>query len=294
MAEIEIPSPAKINLYLAVTGRRKDGFHSLTSLVAPLEFGDRIAIRARKGRSGIKLDSNYKSIPLDQSNLVWQAASRFLDRFGIEAELFVYIDKRIPVGAGLGGGSSNATSTLKGLSQLFGIDDEPGIRSLAESLGSDCALFLGNAPVIMRGRGEQLESLKPEARRGLSGLRLALFKPSFGVSTVWAYKSLAAEPSLYVDPKKAEAQLGAWGRGESPLGSVLYNSFSAVASPKYPAIPLVLDRISASMGTPCIMSGSGSCCFALAGDHEIERIRSIVAECWGKKAFFQATRIADI
>lgn len=294
MAEIEIPSPAKINLYLAVTGRRKDGFHSLTSLVAPLKFGDRIAIRARKGRSGIKIDSNSNSIPLGQSNLVWQAASRFVDRFGIEAELFLYIDKRIPVGAGLGGGSSNATSTLRGLSNLFGIDDEPGIRSLAESLGSDCSLFLDNAPVIMRGRGEQLESLEPEVRRGLSGLRLALFKPSFGVSTVWAYKSLAADPSSYIDPKKAEAELGAWGRGELPLGSVLYNSFCSVASQKYPAIPLVLERIRASTGTPCLMSGSGSCCFALGEDQEIERIRELVIESWGANAFFQATRIADI
>ncbi len=294
MAEIEIPSPAKINLLLAITGRREDGFHSLTSLVAPLEFGDRIAIRAEEGNPSVALSSNSESIPVDERNLAWKAARGFLDRFQIRAAVSVHIDKRIPVGAGLGGGSSNAASTLMGLSQLFGIDDDASIRSLAESLGSDCPLFLDRSPLIMRGRGELLESLEPEAQARLRGRRIALFKPSFGISTAWAYQALAARPDRYADADNAETRLGAWQCGELPLEDLLFNSFSEVAAAKYPAIPLVLDRIRASVGAPCLMSGSGSACFALADAADIERIRSLVGECWGRNAFFQETRIADI
>ena len=294
MAEIEISSPAKINLFLAVTGRREDGFHSLSSLVAPLEFGDRISIQAKPGDSKIELSSDSRGIPLDERNLAWRAASRFLETFERQASISIHIEKRIPVGAGLGGGSSNAAATLLGLSELFGVDDAKSIRALAEELGSDCPLFIERTPLLMRGRGELIESLEPDARSSLAGLQLALFKPSFGISTAWAYGALASSAAGYVEASKAEAQLAAWKRGDRPIGDLLFNSFESVVGEKYPAIPLLLDRVNASVGAPCLMSGSGSCCFALGGDQQIAQIRTLVAESWGEKAFFQATRIADI
>ena len=294
MAEIEIFSPAKINLLLAVTGKRADGFHALTSLVAPLAFGDRIRIEVDRNGEGIELESNLEELPLDEANIAWQAARRFLDRFEVKARVRVNIEKRIPVGAGLGGGSSNGTSVLMGLSKLFEISDFDAVLEIAASLGSDCPLFLKHEPLIMRGRGELIESLDPSLVDSLRGRRLVLFKPSFGISTVWAYKSLAANSEYYAEEVEIEATVEAWKRGECSLDSLLLNSFDEPVGRKYPSIPLLLERIRDELGVACLMSGSGSCCFALCDESETAGVRKIVQDYWGERAFFEATRILDI
>ncbi len=101
--EIAISSPAKINLSLAVTGLRADGFHSLTSLVAPLAFGDRVSLKVETGENGISLESSDPQLPVDEQNIAWRAADRFLRYFRVEARVDIRIEKNIPIGAGLGG-----------------------------------------------------------------------------------------------------------------------------------------------------------------------------------------------
>ncbi len=291
--EIEISSPAKINLMLAVTGLRDDGFHSLTSLVAPLSFGDTIFIRVEAGKKGISLESSDPTLPNDDGNLAWRAAGLFLKRFGIDSRVEIRIEKNIPIGAGLGGGSSNAATVLKGLAALFEIQDGPVLSELAEKLGSDCPLFLNPEPLIMRGRGEEIERLNDPAKRSLAGESLVLFKPAFGISTPWAYQSLARSGD-YSEASEAEKRLSAWKEEALSLNELLSNSFDSVVGQKYPSIPLMLKSIRQKTGASCLMSGSGSACFALCDDVKASYVRELVAEYWGAKAFFRSTRIADI
>ncbi len=291
--EIEISSPAKINLMLAVTGLRDDGFHSLTSLVAPLSFGDTIFIRVKAGKTGISLETSDPILPEDDRNIAWRAADLFLKRFGLDTRVEIRIEKNIPIGAGLGGGSSNAAAVLKGLATLFEIQDGPALRDLAEKLGSDCPLFLNPEPLIMRGRGEEIERLDDAAKQSLAGESLVLFKPAFGISTLWAYQSLARFGE-YAEASEAEKRLSAWKKGALSLSELLFNSFDSVVGRKYPSIPLMLESIRQKTGVSCLMSGSGSACFALCNQANEAGIRGLVAEYWGASAFFRSTRIADI
>ena len=293
MTEIEIFSPAKINLTLAITGKRGDGFHRLTSLVAPLSFGDDVTVGVLRGGSGIVLTTSNPALAVDETNIAWSAADRFLKRFGIDASVNIRIEKRIPIGAGLGGGSSNGSSVLSGLAKLFDIDDVEALTNIAEELGSDSPLFLSPEPLIMRGRGELIERLESDVIRTIAGKSVIVLKPGFGISTTWAYGALAAAPQDYASDSEAEAKLEEWKRGERSLESLFMNSFDGVVGRKFPSIPLLLESIRTETGAACLMSGSGSSCFALCDGSEIDRIRSIVAEKWGQNAFFEVARILD-
>lgn len=294
MMEIEVFSPAKINLSLAITGKRADGFHGLTSLVVPLAFGDQVSLSVERGSSGISLSADNEFLPVDEGNIAWRAADRFLRKFEIQASVRIRIEKRIPIGAGLGGGSSNGSAVLSGLAQLFEIGEIEALSNIAAELGSDCPLFLYREPLIMRGRGELIERLDSGVIRRLAGKTLALFKPSFGISTAWAYRALAGAPQHYASAARIEVKLEEWKQGKRSIESVLMNSFDSVVGQKYPCIPLLLEQIRAETGIIGLMSGSGSSCFALCEDSEMTRVRSIVAEKWGDSAFFKATRILDI
>jgi 4-diphosphocytidyl-2-C-methyl-D-erythritol kinase len=291
---IELLCPAKINWLLAITGKREDGFHELVSLVTPLAFGDRLRLRRSSSKAGISLRIFGADLSDGPDNLAWRAAELFLDKFGLEVGLDMELEKRIPIGAGLGGGSSNAAGVLRGLSGLFEIDDEASLIELAAELGSDCPLFLKGKPVVMRGRGERLESLSELQRQSLDAAPVALFKPSFGISTAWAYEALAADPSQYTSPQEVELVLDQWGRGDLRLAELLRNSFDPLVSNKYPCILLVKNKILQETGCRCLLSGSGSACFAIGPAEAFRRIREIVRECWGPRAFFQETTISDI
>ena len=291
---IELFCPAKINWLLAVTGRREDGFHDLVSLVAPLAFGDRLRLSRGQHKRGIDLKISGMELTDGPDNLAWRAAECFLERFGLEGSIDIEIEKRIPIGAGLGGGSSDAVGVLRGLAALFEIDDESGLLELAAEIGSDCPLFLKGEPVLMRGRGEKLETLDEKARMALAGTPVALFKPAFGISTVWAYKALAADITQYADPELVERDLVGWRAGKLPFSSLMQNSFEQVVGDKYPCIPLLMDRIRQETGCRCLLSGSGSACFAVGQADSFGQIRQIARECWGERVFFQETTISDI
>ncbi|MDQ8203017.1 4-(cytidine 5'-diphospho)-2-C-methyl-D-erythritol kinase [Pelagicoccus sp. SDUM812003] len=293
MGQIEVFSPAKINLFLSVVGRMETGFHQLASLVAPLEFGDRLKIEAREASaSSVELSCSDATLPTDERNLAYAAAVAFLARFDLSWKVRIDLEKRIPHGAGLGGGSSNASAVLEGLNALSGQRaSKQELQELAARLGSDCPLFLARRPVIMRGRGELLSDLPEGPRQSLSGQRVVLFKPSFPIGTAWAYGSLAKRENGYDDPAWAESRLSAWREGELQLRELLHNSFAAVAYRKYLALP-VLDKKLESAGIDMLMSGSGSCCFALVSkDKEESAIREIVTKTWGPRTFWGMSKL---
>jgi 4-diphosphocytidyl-2-C-methyl-D-erythritol kinase len=296
---VPIFSPAKLNLYLAVTGRRTDGFHDLVSLAALVEFGDELnADLPYPGRDGgYTLRCDDPAIPVDGTNLILKAAHAFARATGWNKAVDFRLNKRIPMGAGLGGGSSNAAAALRALNDLSGgLADEAQLSELAASLGSDCAMFLQQAPVVMRGRGERVEHLPIAAVERLRGQRVLLFKPSFGISTPWAYARMASgNPRYYLAETKAEARLANWLAGSAPVAGLLFNNMQEVAFDKFVALPVLLATLRQEFGVAVQMSGSGSACFALldgVAPEVVTQMKQRICQCWGASVFVQETRIA--
>jgi 4-diphosphocytidyl-2-C-methyl-D-erythritol kinase len=280
-----------VNLMLSVHGRRVDGFHSLTSLIVALEFGDTLTIR--ESGSADVLHCSDPAVPVGAENLVLKAAVLFRARLGRAVFFDFNLDKRIPMGAGLGGGSGNAAAALCGMNQLMGQPLTRAVLSeLAAELGSDCPFFIESEPAWMRGRGEVIEPLQSSLAERLKGKRLVLFRPDFGVDTAAAYKRLVAGGSENYESEAAAAARLERFIETGELDDVLFNSFEAPVGSKYLAIPTLLAQLRAA-GISCLMSGSGSCCFALLGEDgsNCEKIKRIVREAWGEAVFWVETSI---
>jgi len=285
-------SPAKINLFLGITGRRTDGFHDLVSVVVPLDFGDQLSVEVA---TGFSLDCDDPSVPVDRSNLVLKAAEAFSAATKCKGGAHFKLTKRIPMGAGLGGGSSNAVAALRALNQLAGgIASEAQLEAIVATLGSDCALFLKNAPIVMRGRGEKVAELEAGAVQRLGGRRILLFKPSFGIGTAWAYGRMATRGTDYLPAAEAESQLGHWLRGTAPAEELLFNNMEGAVFEKFVALPLLLEKLRDEFGVVGRMSGSGSACYALLGEKQaVDPLARLIRACWGEAAFVQEARMAQ-
>ena len=182
-------APAKINLYLHILGRRSDGFHELETLMAPISLGDTLDIELIP--SGIEFTCSDPALSDVQDNLATRAARTFLDENSKPGTgVRIHLDKTVPVGAGLGGGSSDAAAVLIALRVLNKIDcADSKLAELAGRLGSDIPFFIYQTPAVCRGRGEIIEPVRlKEKYQGL------LVHPGFGVSTPWAYKTYAQNP----------------------------------------------------------------------------------------------------
>ena len=293
MTPSALQAPAKINLLLAVTGRRPDGFHDIVSVAAPLAWGDTLCVEV--GGSSFSVASDDPSVPTDGTNLVMRAAAAFAEASGWRGGARFSITKRIPPGSGLGGASSDAVCALLALNDAAGRPlDDGALALVASRVGSDCPLFLAGAPVVMRGRGERVERLPADAYRRMRGVRVLLFKPAFPIPTPWAYAMLAAgAPGAYVPAAEAEARLSAWmGRPRAQLRDLLFNSMERPAFAKYPALPVLLGMLG-RLGFEARMSGSGSACYALLEERADARpLQAAVRGAWGSSAFILETRIA--
>lgn len=295
MADLEIPCPAKLNLFLAITGRRADGFHDLVSVAAPLDWGDTLTVTVRGVGEGFSMACDDPAVPRDGTNLVLRAAEAFRAATGWRQGARFDLQKRIPMGAGLGGGSSNGAMALRALNRLAGaLLSEPALTELAAKLGSDCALFLRDGPVVMRGRGERVEALPETGAARLRGRRVIVFKPGFGIATPWAYgRMVAGAPGSYLPAAQAEARLAGWlGDATAPAERLLYNNMEAVAFAKFVALPTLLASLQAHFGLEARMSGSGSACFALLDrDAPVARIEAEIRAKWGASALIVAAKL---
>lgn len=291
MSAITFFSPAKLNLFLAVTGRRDDGYHELVSLAAPLAWGD--TLHAEPAQT-FSLVCSEARVPTDDSNLVLKAAALFADATGWSGGAAFRLEKHTPIGAGLGGGSSNAVAALRALNQLAGNPlDATGLAGLAVALGSDCALFLQDAPVVMRGRGERIEALDDAQRARIKGRRVLLFKPDFAIATPWAYRRMTELPGSYLPPADAEARLALWrNTAGAPVEALLFNNLEAAVFEKHLALPALLAELQAR-GLAPRMSGSGSACYTLLPDAaSLPAIVKIIRGAWGPRCFMRETVLA--
>jgi 4-diphosphocytidyl-2-C-methyl-D-erythritol kinase len=294
VSPISIFAPAKLNLFLAVTGRRADGFHDLVSVVAPLNFGDTLHVEPANGFS---LRCTDPEVAVDDGNLVLLAARAFAAATEWSGGAAFVLEKRIPPGAGLGGGSSDAVATLRALNQMAEAPcklSTQTMASVAAKLGSDCPLFLHDGPVTMRGRGDRISPLPAVGMARLRGRRVLVFKPGFGIATPWSYAQLAAgAPASYVAPEQAEERLTAWlDDAAAPAEALLFNNMEPPAFAKFIALPVLCRDLENRFGLKPRMSGSGSACFALVpGDTDAAPIVAMIREAWGESAFVIDTRL---
>ncbi len=283
---LERTCPCKVNLLLNILGKRSDGFHELETVVQPINICDLLAFE-RIGRRGIELTCSEPSLPTDASNLVYRAAAKFLELTEAKDGIRMHLEKRIPISAGLGGGSSNAANTLLGLNELFGQPLTPTqLEQTAASLGSDVPFFLQSQPALAIGRGERVKSLQPFA--AFHGAFILLVHPGFGISTAWAYQNLARFPAALHGRAGRAAKLIALLQGSDLriAARELYNSLEAPSLEKYPILPLFQDFLRKNGAVAALMSGSGSTTFALFEDRATaEAVEPGFNEKFGKRCW---------
>jgi 4-diphosphocytidyl-2-C-methyl-D-erythritol kinase len=259
---LEKQSPCKVNLLLNILGKRADGFHELETVMQPIPVFDHLSFM--RGGHGIELTCSEASLPTDSRNLVYRAAAMFLGSARITEGVRLRLEKRIPLVAGLGGGSGNAATTLLGLNELFGqpIAQEP-LQQMAAQLGSDVPFFLQDHPALATGRGEQIKPL--EFFPALRGAAVLLIHPGFGIATAWAYQNLARFPAaLHGVPGRAQKLISRLQTKELAAASAeFYNSLEAPALEKYPLLVLFQEFLRDNGAAAALMSGSGSTTFAL-------------------------------
>jgi len=277
-------SPCKVNLLLNILGKRADGFHELESVMHPINLCDELALE--RGGEGIQLSCSDPGLPTDPSNLVHRAATAFLSAAGFKEGLRIHLEKRIPLAAGLGGGSGNAATTLLALNELFGDPLQPEqLQQIAASLGSDVPFFLQDKPALATGRGEKIQPL--DFFPALKGAAFLLIHPGFGIATAWAYQQLAQFPAaLNGRAGRAEKLIALLQKADlSAAASEFYNSLEAPALKKYPLLAIYQDFLRAHGAAVTLMSGSGSTSFAItrsesAGRELEEKAKAKFGPCW--------------
>lgn len=246
MDRITLAAHAKINLSLRILGKREDGFHELETLMTRIDLHDDVEIMHGAG-DGISFTCNDPDLPSGSDNLCVKAANAFRDSTGLDHGMVITLMKRIPHGAGLGGGSSDAAAVLLGLNELFDyplVSEE--LHRIAAMLGSDVPFFLGDGPSWCRGRGEILEPAEILLDRDI-----LLIKPPFSVSTAWAYQRYAAMQPAGHNPSRDNTQ---W------MGNIkLVNDLEAPVFEKFILLAVMKNWL---RGQPevesVLMSGSGS------------------------------------
>ncbi|MEK7880934.1 MAG: 4-(cytidine 5'-diphospho)-2-C-methyl-D-erythritol kinase [Deltaproteobacteria bacterium] len=252
--KLNILCPAKVNLFLKVTGKRGDGYHEIHSLMQPVELFDEIILTVSEG-DGITLECDIDSIPSGEENLAWKAAALFLKETGIKRAVSIDLKKRIPTGGGLGGGSSDAAGILTGLNTILraGLSEER-LKAMAAGLGSDVPFFILRGPAFAYGRGEILE------RVTLPRLYYVLVNPGLHISTAWAYGNLDLT-------KKTKDNILIVSKGlagsKEKIAGLLENDLEGAVMGEYPVITVLKSLLKKAGAKGALMSGSGSTVFGL-------------------------------
>ncbi|MBD2775801.1 4-(cytidine 5'-diphospho)-2-C-methyl-D-erythritol kinase [Iningainema tapete] len=283
MRSYTLTAPAKINLYLEIIGDRPDGYHELVMILQSIDLADTIEVQA--GNTGaIRLCCTHPQVPLDKSNIGYRAAELMAAKFPAAYDNYggvdITIHKRIPVAAGLAGGSTNAAAVLVGMNLLWNLGlTRSELEELGALLGSDVPFCIGGGTAIATGRGEQLSPLP-----GLDNMYIVLAKHrSLEVSTPWAYKTYrAAYGETYLkDTESLTARATAVHSGPMvqaivhknarEIGQKLHNDLEQVVLPEYPQV-LRLREVFANAGVlGTMMSGSGPSVFGLCEYEEIAK-----------------------
>ena len=280
-----IQAPAKINLFLKVTGKRDDGYHDLVTWMQKLEISDEIELEL-DGSRGIRLRCDDQNLPVGDDNLVVKAARAFFAAAGVDpgTGLCIRLTKRIPVAAGLGGGSSDAGAVIRGLNSLYAeVLNQDQCIDMARKIGADVPFFVTDyASVLASGIGDVMKPLP-----SLVGYRVLLVNPGFHVSTAWVF-----EKFRLTRPVK-ESKLSCF---KSPEISSLHledlqNDLEEVTFGKYPEVMSIRDSLRDSGAALAMMSGSGPTVYGLFSEDVDSNIQDVVVDFrnrYGKQVFLTA------
>jgi len=258
---ITLSSPAKINLFLKVLGKRSDGYHDLFSLMCRINLCDRLHLTFETPT--LKSTCNHPKVPEGPSNVAQKAAALFLDRLSTNDGVGIFIEKNIPVAAGLGGGSSNAAVVLRALNTYYGRPfSESQLVELALLVGADVPFFLFGRSAFARGVGELLEPCP-----GLAPFWVVLVYPRVTVSTAWAYRHLNLGLTNCPETYNVSGFL------EDPSGvkDFLCNDLERVTVGAFPVISVIKEALLDYGADGALMSGSGPSVFGLFAEYEQAR-----------------------
>ncbi|MFW6158129.1 MAG: 4-(cytidine 5'-diphospho)-2-C-methyl-D-erythritol kinase [Planctomycetota bacterium] len=260
---LTVACPAKVNLFLEVRGRRPDGYHEIETVMQAVTLYDELVLRPRPGR-GVTFRCSDPALPRDGRNLAYAAAERLDAAVGLPEGVSVRLEKRIPAGAGLGGGSSDAAGVLAGLDRLFGLGRSlEELSELGAGLGSDVPFFLRGGTALCRGRGDQVDAVTC----GLVG-HYVICCPEQGVSTGEAYGYLS-RMGLTKNDRSARLILDSLASGQPDrVREHLFNRLGEVAERLVPDVGKVRRLLAASASQVALVSGSGSAVFCLFGTAE--------------------------
>lgn len=284
---LSLESPAKVNLRLEILRRREDGYHELRTIFQKISLHDTLHFSLRKKR-GVSIATDHPKLPIGKNNLVYKAAQSMLKASTYKEGIHIEIEKRIPLGAGLGGGSSNAATTLKALNQLLEMGlPKKDLLAMGLEIGADVPFFLSKGPAIGSGIGEQLKKVE------LPDLWYVLIYPNFEVSTRWAYQNFVLtrstaenlsfhngmekrrsgstlskdQPSGWVAERLTNRQfhlsLHRFLKNPEGISRILLNHLETVVGKKYPQIGIMKKILFSAGALGALMTGSGPTVFGL-------------------------------
>ena len=265
---LTVAAPAKVNLILRVLDRRTDGYHNLWSLMQTVGVADELTLSHDPHHSAIRLQCDQPSLKTDSSNLVYRAAAAVLQHGGLTVGLDIRLAKRIPMGAGLGGGSSDAAATIMGLNRLLRLGwSAEKMAEIGQGLGSDVPFFMFAPTAIVAGRGEQVAPVR------ISGTRwVLLVNPGFEVETKWAYQQLSATRAGVQPISDAHQAIGkgsdlSW----EQIMQTAENDFETPVFKAFPTLQQIKQQLLAEGAEAALLSGSGATVFGVFPDEATAR-----------------------
>jgi len=248
---LHLDSPAKVNLVLEILRKRKDGYHELRTVLQKISLHDSIHFTLRKEK-GISITTNHPTLPTGKGNLVYRAARSILKTSDFKGGVRIHIVKRIPLGAGLGGGSSNAATTMMALNRLLEMNlPESDLMAMGSEIGADVPFFFMNSAAIGSGIGDRLRKIV------LPKLWYVLIYPNFEVSTRWAYQNFV------LTSRRFHNRIHKFPKTPRRVSAVLRNDLEAVVSEYYPEIEVMKQVLKSAGALGAMMTGSGPTVFGV-------------------------------
>ena len=265
MDEIKLKALAKINLGLDVVRRREDGYHEVRMVMQTIHLYDQLLIQ-KSETPGIQIHSNLSFLPVNENNLVYKAGKLLMDEFDIHTGVSVELNKRIPVAAGMAGGSTDAAAMLYGMNQLFGLKlKRKDLMERGVQIGADVPYCIMRGTALAEGIGEKLSSLPPMVK-----CPVLIAKPAVSVSTKFVYQNLKLNeqtPHPDIDALITDIRNSDLDNICADMGNVV----ETVTIPNYPVIAQIKEQMLKSGAKASMMSGSGPTVFGLFGDEETAR-----------------------
>lgn len=265
MDNISLKALAKINLGLDVVRRREDGYHDVRMIMQTIHLYDKLDIQKTK-EEGIVITSNLSYVPTNENNLVYKAGKLLMDEFNIKEGVTVNLQKRIPVAAGMAGGSSDAAAMLYGMNELFGLGlSRQQLMDRGVKIGADVPYCLMRGTALAEGIGEKLTSLPPMVK-----CPVLIAKPQISVSTKFVYENLKLDENT-VHPDIDQLVTDIKNKDLHAIAGHMGNVLESVTIPEYPIIAQIKEQMMASGAINSMMSGSGPTVFGLFKDEEVAK-----------------------